>query len=74
MTTLENRPKTALVVIDVQNGVVEGTHDRDAVVANVGSLVEKARQEDVPVVWVQHYSDGLAKGSDTGRRDPTEVS
>ena len=64
MTTLENRPKTALVVIDVQNGVVEGTHERDAVVANVGSLVEKARQEDVPVVWVQHYSDGLAKGSD----------
>ena len=34
MTTLENRPKTALLVIDVQNGVVEGNHERDAVVAN----------------------------------------
>jgi len=31
--TLENRPNTALVVIDVQNGVVEGTHNRDNVVA-----------------------------------------
>ena len=65
MTTLENRPNTALLVIDVQNGVVEGTHERDSVVANVGNLVEKARREQVPVVWVQHSDDeGLQKGSD----------
>jgi nicotinamidase-related amidase len=70
MTTLENRPNTALIVIDVQNGVVAGTHERDAVVANVGNLVEKARQEQVPVVWVQHSSDGLAKGSDEWRIVP----
>src|SRR2546430_12487979 len=67
MTTLENRPNTALLVVDVQNGVVEGTPKRDAVVANVGSLVEKARQEQVPVVWVQHSDDGLARGSDEWR-------
>jgi nicotinamidase-related amidase len=70
MTTLENRPRTALLVVDVQNGVVEGAHERDAVVANVGSLVEKARQADVPVVWVQHSSDGLAQGSDNWRIVP----
>jgi nicotinamidase-related amidase len=64
MTTLKNRPNTALIVIDVQNGVVEGAHERDAVVANVGSLVDRARKEEVPVVWVQHSSEGLAKGSD----------
>jgi len=64
MTTLENRPNTALLVIDVQTGVVEGTHERDAVVANVGSLVEQARQEQVPVVWIQHSDEQLAKGSD----------
>jgi nicotinamidase-related amidase len=64
MTTLENRPNTALLVVDVQNGVVEGNHDRDAVVGNVGSLVEKARREAVPVVWVQHSSEQLARGSD----------
>jgi nicotinamidase-related amidase len=64
MTTLENRPNTALLVIDVQNGVVDGAHERDAVVANVGSLVERARQEEVPVVWVQHNDDNLAKGSE----------
>jgi nicotinamidase-related amidase len=70
MTTLENRTKTALLVIDVQNGVVEGAHERDAVVANVGTLVEQARQEAVPVVWVQHFSKGMEKGSDNWRIVP----
>jgi len=64
MTTLQNRPNTALLVVDVQNGVVEGAHDRNEVVGNVGSLVERARQQHVPVVWVQHSDDELAKGSD----------
>jgi nicotinamidase-related amidase len=64
MATLENRTNTALLVVDVQNGVVTGTHERDAVVANIGSLVEKARQERVPVVWVQHNDEGLARGSE----------
>jgi len=70
MTTLENRPNTALLVIDVQNGVVAEAHERDAVVANVGSLVEKAREKQVPVVWVQHSDDGLARGSDEWRIVP----
>lgn len=64
MTTLENRPNTALLVVDVQNGAVGGAHQRDAVVANVGTLVEKARAGGVPVVWVQHSDDGgLSMGS-----------
>jgi nicotinamidase-related amidase len=65
MSTLQDRPNTALLVVDVQNGVVTGAHERDAVVANVGTLVAKARQEHVPVVWVQHSDDdGLTQGSD----------
>ena len=67
MTTLENRPNTALLVVDVQKGVVEEAHERDAVVANVGSLVEKARRERVPVVWVQHSDEQLERGSDAWR-------
>jgi nicotinamidase-related amidase len=64
MTTLANRPNTALLVVDVQTGVVDGAHERDAVVANVGALVEKARSEDVPVVWVQHCDERLISGND----------
>jgi nicotinamidase-related amidase len=64
MTTFENRPNTALLVVDVQSGVVAEAHERDAVVANVRILVEKARRERVPVVWVQHSDEELARGSE----------
>ena len=70
VTTLENRPKAALLVIDVQNGVVDSSHSRDTVVANIGSLVDKARNEKIPVVWVQHSDDNLAKGSEEWRIVP----
>ncbi|WP_406633789.1 cysteine hydrolase family protein [Amycolatopsis sp. WGS_07] len=63
MTTLNDRPNTALLVVDVQNGVVDGSHERDKVVANIAALVEKARQAEIPVVWVQHESEELEKGS-----------
>jgi nicotinamidase-related amidase len=64
MSTLSDRPNTALMVIDVQNGVVSGTHQRDTVVANISELVDKARQDGVPVVWVQHSSENLPRGSE----------
>ena len=64
MTTLPDRPNTALIVIDVQNDVVAGALERDAVIGRIGSLVDRARDEDVPVIWVQHSDDGLVSGSD----------
>jgi len=73
MTTLENRTNTALLVVDVQAGVVAGAHDRDAVVANIGSLVEQARREEVPVIWVQHSDKGLERGSDDWQIAPELV-
>jgi nicotinamidase-related amidase len=70
MTTLQNRQNTALLVVDVQNAVVERAHQRDAVVANVLTLVEKARRERIPVVWVQHSDERLRSGSDGWRIVP----
>ena len=67
MSRLTDRPRTALVVIDVQNGVVGNAYDRDRIVGNIASLVDKARSEGVPVVWVQHNDDDLPKGSDGWR-------
>ena len=63
MTTLQNRPHTALLVVDVQNTIVDGAPRRDAVVANISALVERARREGVPVTWVQHNDDDLVRGS-----------
>jgi nicotinamidase-related amidase len=70
MATLDRRPNTSLLVVDAQNGVLEGTHERDAVVANVASLVDKARREGVPVVWIQHSDEHIARGSDEWRIVP----
>ena len=58
MTTLPDRPNTALLVIDVQNAVVtSAVPHRDDVVANINTLVGEARAQGVPVVWVQHSDD-----------------
>ena len=65
MTTLANRPKTALLVIDVQNGVMGESYDRDRVVTNVSTLIDKARAAQVPVVWIQHNSDELQAGTES---------
>lgn len=63
MTTLQDRPNTALLVIDVQNGVVNGSHRRDEVIATITGLIDRARAEQVPVVWIQHSSEELPPGS-----------
>ncbi len=67
MTTLANRPSTALLVVDLQNDVLDGAHERDAVLARVAGLVERARSERVPVVWVQHSDDHIVLGSEGWR-------
>jgi nicotinamidase-related amidase len=73
MTTLVNRPNTALLVIDVQNGVVGEAHDRDNVVANIATLIDKARAAGVDVVWIQHNSDELPTGSERWQYVPELV-
>jgi nicotinamidase-related amidase len=77
VTNLPDRPNTALLVIDVQNGPMNGTHNRDGVIANIASLVERARAEDVPVIWVQHSDEQMPRDSERWeyveelvRRDP----
>jgi nicotinamidase-related amidase len=67
MTTLPDRPNSALLVIDVQNGVLADAHDRDKVIANIRALVDKARADGVHVVWVQNNSDELQPETEAWR-------
>lgn len=62
---MSTRPgaKTALVVVDVQTGVVANAWQRAAVVSNIASVVQRARAGNVPVLWVQHGDDELKPGS-----------
>ena len=50
MTALSDRPNRALLVVDVQVGVVDGAHAVQAVVANIAAVMEKARDANVPVI------------------------
>lgn len=59
-----DRPNSALLVVDVQQGVVAEAYRRDAVVETIRRLVDRARAEDTPVVWVQHADDELVPHSD----------
>ena len=64
MSTLQDRPNTALLVVDVQNGAVGRAYERDAVVANINTLVERARSAGVPVIWVQHSDEEMPRDSE----------
>ena len=63
MATIREGKKAALVVVDVQVGVVSAAWDRDRVVGNVALAVSRARAQGAPVVWVQHMSDELPRES-----------
>lgn len=64
MATIRNGNTAALLVIDVQTGVMANAWNRDGVIANINALVDQARSNDVPVIWIQHEADDLPLNSD----------
>jgi nicotinamidase-related amidase len=48
---------TALVVIDMQVGIVANGYQQEEVVARVADLIAEARSSGTPVVFVQHEED-----------------
>ena len=65
MTSLQDRPNTALMVIDMQLGVVSDAFEVERVIDNINKLVDRARAVAVPIIWVQHSDDELVEGSDS---------
>lgn len=63
MATIRKGNKTVLMVVDVQVGVMRDAWDPARISSNMARAVERARSQDVPVVWVQHASDDLPHGS-----------
>lgn len=64
----------ALLVIDVQKGLFEKStpiYNAKLLLENINSLINKARQEGIPVVFVQHSNPKtLEKGSDAWQFHP----
>jgi nicotinamidase-related amidase len=63
MATIREGTKGALVVVDVQVGVMENAWNAESVIANIAHVVDRAREAGVPVIWVQHADDDLPRGS-----------
>jgi nicotinamidase-related amidase len=73
MTTLPDRSGSALLVVDVQTGVVADAYQRDAVVDRIAGLVDRARQQATPVIWIQHEAEDLPRDSDAWKFAPELV-
>lgn len=68
------RPKSALLVVDAQVGVVSGIWESKRVVANIETIVSRARTAGVPVIWVQHSDDDELKyGSESWKLAPNFI-
>lgn len=57
MRDMQAGPRTAVLVVDLQVGVLRGCHDPEGTVERTRALVERARREGAPVVWVLDHSD-----------------
>jgi nicotinamidase-related amidase len=64
MATTRKDNKAALIIVDVQVGVVKNAWDAPRIIGNIALAVERSRALGVPVIWVQHSDDELLKGSD----------
>ncbi|WP_130618013.1 isochorismatase family protein [Dyella amyloliquefaciens] len=64
MATIRTGNKCALLVLDMQEGILANAWRRESVIAHVAQLVVQARESGAPVVWIQHHDEELARDSD----------
>ena len=64
MATIRKGNRPVLLVVDAQNGAFAGAHGREQVIANIGVVLAKAREKNVPIVWIQHSDDEMPSGSE----------
>ncbi len=63
MATIREGTQGVLLVVDVQVGVMKEAWEATRVINNVARAVERAREQSVPVIWVQHSADDLTPGT-----------
>ena len=63
MATIRTGNRSALLIVDVQVGVVAAAGDISRQLDAITLAVRKARDAGVPVVWVQHDDEELPRGS-----------
>jgi nicotinamidase-related amidase len=73
MATVRPGNRPALVIVDVQMGVVAEAWESARVIGNVALAVDRARAANVPVIWVQHADEELPRDSDAWQWVPELV-
>jgi nicotinamidase-related amidase len=73
MSTVRVGNQATLVVVDVQVGVMAECWEASRVIKNVARAVERAREEGVTVIWVQHGSDDMQRDSSAWQLEPALV-
>ena len=63
MAAVREGNKGVLLVVDVQVGVMSEAWDAPRIIRNVVRAVDRARAQDVPVMWIQHSGEDLVHGS-----------
>ncbi|MFA7332021.1 MAG: cysteine hydrolase [Candidatus Delongbacteria bacterium] len=63
MATVRDGARSALLIVDVQVGVMRRAWEAARVIGNVALAVERARAAGVPVIWVQHEDEELVRDS-----------
>jgi nicotinamidase-related amidase len=63
MASIRSSSQSALLVVDVQVGVVAEAGECSRQIDRIALAVNKARDVGVPVIWVQHDDEELPKGS-----------
>lgn len=63
MAIIRTGRRSVFLIVDVQVGVMEDAWQADRIIRNIRTAVEKARSQNVPVLWVQHFGRSLAKDS-----------
>jgi len=63
MATIREGKRSVLVVVDVQVDVVRDAWQRARVIGKVAQVVEQARAQGVPVLWVQHEDADMPRDS-----------
>ena len=59
MAVIRQGKNAVLLVVDVQVGVLRNVWDDARIINNIDRLLEKARSQAIPVIWVQHSDEEL---------------
>lgn len=62
MATVREGSRSALLVIDMQIGVMAECEDTDRAIDRVARTVVRGREQRVPIFWVQHADHNLVEG------------